>query len=416
MSGLLIISALAAQATAAPSPAPPATVVPTEEVGATLGKLTYVDLEAGAGYGSNPNLRFGDNTASGFGRISAHAVHTRVSARTTTVFSAFGQETFYTRHYNPALSLDLSARHSARVSERLQVFGDVNFSYDKGGQLDTRIIGIPDVPLPPGTLEPPELLLPGGDFLSLSGRRYRAGAHVGGQLALSARDFLTANAGFEHSVFKGGGFDTRYTTIPISLGYDRQISPRTTIGARIGAQHTDYDGPASVSNVTPQFTVSTALSQRMTLSGAVGVSYASIDNGTTTRHSTGVAADATLCNRGDRGHFCARASINQQAATAAGPARSVTVGADYSRRLDADQSIRFSLDARRYSRPTSFVTGQTFAHATYFRAASDYTRRLGDRWFGGATIAARKLVEKGPDPRADISGSLFIRYRLGDVR
>jgi hypothetical protein len=30
-------------------------------------------------------------------------------------------------------------------------------------------------------------------------------------------------------------------------------------------------------------------------------------------------------------------------------------------------------------------------------------------------VAARKLTEAGPDPDADFSASLFIRYRFGDV-
>ena len=414
MAALLIISALAAQATAAPSPAPPATATASDN--SSIGSSTYVDLEAGAGYGTNPNLRFGNNTGSGFGRVSVNAVHTRVSARTTTVFSAFAQETFYTSHYNPAFSLDLSGRHSARVSEKLQIFGDVDFAYDKGGQLDTRILGVPNVPLPPGSVLPPELLVPGVDFLSVTGRQYRASAHLGAQLALSARDYLTASSGIEHSVFKGAGFDTRYTTIPISVGYDRQISTRTTVGARVSATHTDYDGPGSVWVITPQATVQTALSDKLTFTGALGLSYASIDDGLSSRHSTGVAADAALCSRGDRDQFCARASINQETATVAGPARSVSVGVDYSRRLDANQTIRFSLDGNRYSSPTSLITSQTFSHATYVRGAADYTRRLGDRWFAGASVAARKITESGPDPKADISGSIFIRYRLGDLQ
>ena len=415
MSALLIISALAAQATAAPSPAPPATATPAGD-SSSIGSSTYVDLEAGAGYGSNPNLRFGDNTGSGFGRFSVNAVHTRVSARTTTVFSGFAQETLYTDHYSSGLSLNLSARHSARVSEKLQIFGDVDFAYDKGGQLDTRILGVPNVPLAPGAVLPPELLVPGSDFLSVTGRQYRASAHLGGQLALSLRDYLTVSSGIEHAIFKGGGFETRYTTIPVTVGYDRQISTRTTVGARVSATHTDYNGPGDVWVITPQATVQTALSDRLTFSGALGLSYSSVDDGLATHHSTGVAADANLCSIGDRGQFCGRASINQQTATAAGPARNVTVGVDYSRRLDANQTIRFSLDANRYSSPTSFVTSQTFSHATYARAAADYSRRLGDRWFAGVSVAARKLAEKGPDPRADVSGSLFIRYRLGDLQ
>ena len=96
-------------------------------------------------------------------------------------------------------------------------------------------------------------------------------------------------------MFKGGGFDTHYTSIPFSIGYDRQLSPRTTVGARLSATHTDYDGPGSVWVVTPQATFQTALSERMSFTGALGVSYASIDNGIDTHHSTGVAADASLC-------------------------------------------------------------------------------------------------------------------------
>jgi hypothetical protein len=36
--------------------------------------------------------------------------------------------------------------------------------------------------------------------------------------------------------------------------------------------------------------------------------------------------------------------------------------------------------------------------------------------FGGADLSARKLAEAGPDPKTDLNGSLFIRYRFGDVQ
>jgi hypothetical protein len=115
-------------------------------------------------------------------------------------------------------------------------------------------------------------------------------------------------------------------------------------------------------------------------------------------------------------HFCAHASLNQQATTVAGPARTVSAGVDYSRRLDADQSVQFSLTGSRYSAPTSLISSQTFSHSTYVRGAAEYTRRFGGRLFGGANVAARRISQEGPDPKSDVSGSLFIRYRLGDVR
>jgi hypothetical protein len=411
MSALVIISAFAATA---PSPAPAATTMASAEP--NQGVSTYVDLEAGAGYSTNPLLQFGSDTGAAFGRVSAHAVHTRLSARTTTVLSAFGQNSFYTNGFGAQQSVDLNARHDARVSEHLRVFGDVDFAYDKGGQLDTRIIGVPNVPLPPGTIQPPVLLPPGSDFLSVTGRSYRMSGHLGAQVALSARDYLTVTSGVEHSVFKGVGLDTRYTTIPVSFGYDRQISARTTVGGRLVAQYTDYDGPGNVRVITPQLTMSTALSERMSFNGAVGVSFAATDDGVRTHHTTGLAANASLCSAGERDSFCARAAVDQQAATVIGSSRNVSVGLDYSRRLDANQTLRFALDANRYSAPISVITGQTFAHTSYVRGAADYTRRLSDRWFGGASLAARKIAQSGPDPKADVSGSLFIRYRLGDVR
>ena len=154
----------------------------------------------------------------------------------------------------------------------------------------------------------------------------------------------------------------------------------------------------------------------MTVSADAGVSFASIDDGVRTRHTTGLSADASLCRSGERGQFCARAAVDQQTATTAGPAKSVSGGVDYSRRLNVDSTIQLSLSANHYSSPTLVVSGVTFSKATYYRAAAAYTRRVSDRWFGGVNLAARKLTETGPDPKADVNASLFIRYRFGDVQ
>ena len=409
----MIIAALAAQAATAPNAPPASTDV---AVGPQAGSSTYVDLEAGVGYSTNPFFSLGDHTGRGFGRISAHAVHTRISARTTTVLSAYAQDTTYTGRYGSEQSFDLNARHEAAVSERLRLFGDADFAYDEGGQLDTRIIGIPDVPLVPGNVVPPILVLPGSDFLTVTGKQYRASGHFGGQLALSSNEFLTMSSGIEHVVFKSAGLDTHYTTIPVSIGYDRKVSARATIGAEVTAQRTDYNGPSHYEVISPQLTGQLNLSERLTLRGAAGASFASIDDGISTRHSSGLTASASLCSAAEHGHLCAHASIDQATATSAGPSKSQSAGVDYSRQLDADQTIQFSLAVDHYSNPTSIVTGRTFSSATYLRGVADYSRRLGNRWFGGVNLAARRVSQNGPDPDADISASLFIRYRFGDVQ
>ena len=64
----------------------------------------------------------------------------------------------------------------------------------------------------------------------------------------------------------------------------------------------------------------------------------------------------------------------------------------------------------------SVITGSTFSRSNYYRAAADYTRKIGGRLFAGVNVSARKVTEAGLDPDADFSGSLFIRYRFGDVQ
>lgn len=413
MGPLLVISAAAAQVVGAPETPPTATE--STAPATRRGQATYVDLEGGVGYSTNPDLRFGGANGSVFGRVSVRGVHTRISERTTTVLSAYVQDSFYAKR-GSRQSVDLTARHDARVTEKLTLFGDVDFAYDQGGQLDTRINSIPNVPLPPGVVLPPDLLPPGGDFLSATGKQYRATANIGAQMTVSARDSVSISSGVSHVVSKNGFIDTRYTSIPISVGWNRQLNPTTTVGATVGAATTDYDGPARVRSITPRLTVSKQLSARLTVGGSVGVAFSSVDDGLVTRHSKGIAADLSGCWRGESDNFCGSFNIGQETATALGPSRSIGLSANYSKQLGADDTFQLSANVNRYSNPTSFVSGQSFVRSTYLRGAASYSRRIGNRLFAGADLAARKILLTGPDPKADLTGTLFVRYRLGDIR
>lgn len=415
MSALIVFTAaVAAQATTAAGQAPVS--ADTGTTAPKAGESTYVDVEGGVGYSSNPRLSLNSNDDAGFGRISLHAVHTRTSARTTTLLSAYAENLTYTNHYGSQQSLSIYGRHDAAVSEHVRVFGDVNANYQRGGQLDTTILVVPNVPPLTGIPGTPIILPPGGDFLTVRGKEYQFSGHAGAEFALNPRDDLSFSAGVERTVFHAAVADTNYTTIPVTLAFDHQLSERTTVGARFTAQDTEYSGPTSVRLYTPQLTGRVALSPTVSLNGAVGISFARIDDGIGTRNSTGVAANAALCSTTESGQLCGRVDVNQETATVAGPAKSISAGVDYSRRLDANSTLALSLSAYRYSRPISIVNGQQFSSATYFRAAGEYSRRIGRRWFGGVDLAARKLTEAGPDPKTDFSGSLFIRYRFGDVQ
>lgn len=415
--GALIVLTAAVAAQAATNTASTATAVPSDTAAParTAGSTTYVDLEAGAGYSTNPELQL-HGAGSGYGRISLRAVHGRVSERTTTLISAFAENVTYTNHYGSNQALSFFARHDSAVSEKLRVFGDLTADYQQGGQLDTRVLVLPNVPPlvgPPGGV----VILPGGaDFLSITGKEYHFAGHVGADASLSPRDSLTISSGVEHTTFHSGIERTSFITVPVTVGYDRQLSPRTTIGGRIVLQDTEYNGPARFRMVTPQVTGRLQFSPTISLSGALGASFASIDDGLTTRHSTGLSANAALCSTGQNGSLCGRIAIDQETATTAGPAKVISAGVDYSRQLDADSSLAFSLAADHYSSPISVVSGQRFSSTTYYHAAAEYSRRVGHRLFGGVNLAVRKAAESGPDPRADLNASVFVRYRFGDVQ
>lgn len=381
------------------------------------GQSTYVELEGGAGYSSNPNLGLVNGQGGAFGRISVHAVHSRVSNRSTTLLSAYAENDSYTNGLSSQQAVNVTGRHDTAVSEHARLFIDGHASYQEGGQLGTRILNVPNVPpLTPGSVEPPILIPPTGDFLSVTGRSYSFGGDAGGMFALSPRDDLSLSAGVEHVVFHSGTTRTSYTAIPASLAYDRQLSERTTVGARVTFADTQYNGPAGFQSITPQLTARTLLAPNVSLNGAVGVSFSRINDGLTIRHRTGVAGSVSLCGQGESNFYCARFSADEQTATTAGPARTISGGADYTQRLDADQSISFSLGVTRYSSPISVVTGRSFSDSSYYRASASYSRRFATRMFGGVNLSARKLTQSGPDPKTDFNASLFIRYHFGDVQ
>jgi hypothetical protein len=416
MGALLIIAALAQAATSGGSTPPSSTDAAASN--SPKGETTYVDLEAGVGYSSNPLLSIVNDQGSAFGRAAIHVVHSRVSARSTTVLSGYAEDYTYINHQHSQPSVSLSARQTTAVSEYTRLSFDGSASYQEGGGLDRIVLGLPVVPppTPGGIVTPPILIPPGGDFLSVTGKVFSVAGHAAADFSLGSRDSLSLSGGVERVVFHSGPTRSNYIRIPLSLGYNRQLTARTYVGARVTADETDYNGPFKSRSITPQLTVRTLLAPRISLDGAIGVAFSRFENGVTTTDSTGLSAQVSLCGQGETSYYCARFFADQQTATTAGPAKSVGGSIDYSKRLDANQTISLSAGLTHYSTPFSVVAARTFSSSTYYRLAGSYSRQLGSRLFGGVNLAARKVTQNGPDPKTDLSASLFIRYRFGDVQ
>src|SRR5205814_4119539 len=151
---------------------------------------------------------------------------------------------------------NLYARHDTAVSEHVRLFGDLSAAYQENGLLDTRLLGLPLIPPPTsgGIITPPILIPPTGDFLSVTGRTYSFSGHVGGTFGLGPKDSLSLTSGVDHVLLRSGTVRSAYTSIPVSLAYDRKLSERASVGARVSGQDTEYDGPGSLRPITPQLT------------------------------------------------------------------------------------------------------------------------------------------------------------------
>lgn len=413
---LALASSLAQSTTAPPLQQPPTPSTVEQSEAARLGVSTTVDLEGSVGYSSNPQLRF-NSSGQGFGRLSIYVAHARQSERSATVLSVYGENTTYTGGAGSQQLLRATASHQVAVTEKMRVFGDLNATLDKGGQLGNRLFGAPNasiavvpdaIPTFPGTSD--ELVLIGGST-------YRLGGQAGVQFSLSQRDSITLRSGAEYVMFRGLQSDNDFTSLFASAGWDRQLTERATAGLQLDVRHTDYSRGRSARSITPQVTGRLEIAERVELRGAAGISFAENDDGIDTQRSVGLTFNGSICGRSEAQTYCARVARDQQANSIAGPSTSHTFDLNYSRRIDQNQSIQLSAGASRQSqRFDTSLEGNPIGRQTYLRASGSYTRNIGPRWLAGVNVAARSLRRSGSDPKPDVSASVFVRWRVGDLR
>lgn len=379
----------------------------------TFRSLTYVDVDTGAGYAANPTLSLDDDKGRAFARFGIRGVHERRTARTKSAVSVYLENTSYSGRYGSTRLAQFAARHELAANERVTVFGDVHAAVDKGGQLATRLLDSPVVVTEPA-LQLPSLPDAPLDYYSLTGRTYRFTSQLGSRIASSARDNFTFRIGYGKTDRRDDTFNSNQSDLFGAAAYDRQLTNRAAVGAILSARSTEY-GDGDVRVLTPQITANLLLSKATRVSGAVGLSVAETNTDTRSDTSVGLAAQITVCHTGEYDLLCATVSRDQQSATALGPANAVAALVNYSLNIGERQTLAISASASRYSTDAPMARDFQAQETTSFAASAVYTRKIAQRLSGGANLSARKIAQLGPNPRADVSGSLFLRYRLGDL-
>jgi hypothetical protein len=373
---------------------------------------SYIDLTAGVGYSSNPFLEFnGDGSA--FGRVGVRGVHAWSSERASTSIAGFAEGSTYFNKYDFKSIFSVTGDTQYQVSETVRAFASGGVSGDLSGQLSNRFLYVPPVPeVPDTTLPPPPVTVQDPDLFSFAGRQYRLYGQAGAGIRTGPRTNITLSGGGSRVWFTGTGLND-YTTIFVNGAYNHQLSARTSIGFSVGADRTNYDNSNDHSTIiSPRLTLSTRLSEYWDVQGGIGVSFSRFQRDGESDHSTSLVFDGSICHSSETERLCGRIARSSQSLSRAALSNSTSANVDWYKKLDDKQTVQLSAGVTRYVTDDQ-LTSNFKSH--YFRVAASYSRKINDRLSGGADVSGRWLRQNGPDPDGDLTGSLFLRYRLGDL-
>ena len=376
---------------------------------------SYIDLQGGAGYSTNPLLLTDMDEDSGFGRISAYAFHGWSTPRSESSVSAYVENTSYLREYGNQEAFEVAARSRRNVSENLVVFGSANFRGDYSAQLGTRFFGPPREPVPVDVIAPDPVIVVDPDLFALNRRQYSVAGQLGLSTRLSERDALTTAVGLQRLFLSDDGGDLDFTQADASAEWSRTINERLTAGLRVILQRSDFSRGRSITSYGPQATAQLQLSENWELTGALGFVRVEQDGGELLGelNSIDLAADASLCRNVEQERLCARVARRTQSSILGGAPTTTSAGLDAYRRLSARDTVQASASL---ARSDGLRIGGVEQKSGFYSLTAGYDRVFGDRLSGGVNLSARRLVVSGPNPRADVGGSLYLRYRIGDLR
>ena len=367
-------------------------------------KTASIDLQGSAGYSTNPFL-FEGGDGGGFGRVSALGNYSITTERSSTVLSAFVENSTYTNGQGSKQLANVALSERYSVSPTLNLFGGAGFSVDFGSQLSTRFLdnsgAIPTTP--------PEVIIDPALF-NRNRRSYRVNGNIGATFRVSERDDITLSGADEQVFYDKDSRDLNVNVASAQASWNRRVDERTGFGARLSGQEANYHTPGESASVySLQATLNRQVAEGWSATIAAGATYAIRRSITGDSHSVGPAVDANICHTSPQERFCGQVSRSVQTALGQDALTQTSVGADYYRKLNANDTIQARAGL------THFGSRADSPKINYVSAGVNYNHRFSDRLSGGGDLGVRDLYQRGRDVPFDVTGLLFIRYRIGDI-
>lgn len=388
-----------------------------------------VDVSAKAGIATNPFLEAGSTPTALSGTIGIRPGWVLERPLSTFRVDGNAEVTFYDKGYSTNENVSVRGSGTHRLSEQTTLNGMLGYVNTIVGTFNG--LGIPFGTTLPGTVTTPvtggstavPVVLPDtpgiitDPALGGIGRRRQVYMASGGlSTALSLRDQLSVNMSLSANRSSGTNVDD-FNYVTPSIAYNRALGEKLSVGASFAVGFTDYRG-TSLGDATiyqPSLTMRRGLSDRWSLSTALGAAIISIEEAGRSRTSTSFNGTADLCRRDERLSACLSVSHQTVPSSFQGVRTQTSGSASLAYRVSARDEISLSGGYSHAGQPIQrdVVSGRRDGSVDFANASGSYSRRFAPALWGNVTVGYAQAFDNDVRRSANVTALAGVTYRFG---
>lgn len=379
-----------------------------------------VSVSANGGYSSNPFLSVGEAAGAGVAQVDVRPSLDWRTERDRLRLEGYYTRTEYLESFDATdatgINLDASSRLDEQTTLRAVIAfdssvlgaGDAVLARAGGGPASLPVTDPSTAPDPGVPEEVPIDTLPDGDFDLVGQRRNSLSLAVNADIQTDARSTLSIGINATGADYPGTRtVASSYRTVGMSANYRRELSEKTSIGARAEQSVVDYEGGPTSKVYTLQGFASHRIAQYWSLEASAGGSV--LDS----RDSRVIfAGGATLCHRHPLARFCLVGSRAPVVSGLSGVRAQTSLGASFDTTIDA----RSSLGASATYVWMGSNSQSAFDKRRFIVLGATYRRDLGNRLSFFTTLNSRYLKSASTRARRDLALRAGAALRFGGPR
>lgn len=370
-----------------------------------------MNVGVSGGFASNPLGSGASGTSAGTLTGFANPIVTIDGPTGSVSLSGEVSHTEYSRLYDGSTDFAATLSTSQQISNLTSLTGGVGFRSQFRDALDSIIDPLNELPLDPDV----PIVVDPSAAETYGQRSETLFANVGLTTALSPRDSLSFSGRASRASYPNSAFASQsYDNYGGGVSYLRAISANTSIGLSVDAFWSDYRHSAfgDGSRISPAAILQTRLAPRVALSVSLGVTLSDTELAVGSVKDTSLYANASLCHRGERSTLCASGSRSVAPSSITGTSLVTAAGVSYNYRIDSRSTLSAGVS---YSSARSLLTGFAGQDVDYGHANLGYSRQLTQRLSAFVSAGYSDSFDSLIVRNANYSGSVGIRYRLGDL-